>query len=83
MVLHATQASDYGILKFTVNGQASTATFDGYSEQVQPGEAVKIGVFTPKDGKFVLRVEVSGFNPKTGGPRTQFGLDYLEILKPQ
>ena len=43
LVLYATQAPDYATLRFSVNGQAVPATFDGYADSVQPGPAFPLG----------------------------------------
>ena len=83
LVLQATQAPDYGILRFSVNGQTVPATFDGYANAVQPAPApFVLGVFMPRDGKFVIRVEVAGANPAAQGAKYFFGLDYLILEKP-
>ena len=81
IVLYATQAPDFGILKFKINGQPSSTTLDCWAPQVQPAEPVKLGIFTPKDGRFLLRTEVTGANPKSSGPRIFFALDCL-VLDP-
>ena len=81
IILYATQAPDFGILKITVNGQPSAATPDLWAEHVQPAEPVKLGVFTPRDGRFFLRAEVTGANPKSKGARIFYGLDCL-VLEP-
>jgi hypothetical protein len=82
IVLHATRAKDFGILRFTVNGQASDAVFDGYSAEVVPGGFVNLGIFKPRGGKYLLRIEVSGSNPHAQEGRRYFGLDYLELTTP-
>jgi hypothetical protein len=75
IVLYATQAPDYGILSFTVNGKPSAAVFDGYASSVHPGGEVALGLFTPEQGVFRLRVTVSGANPLSRGAKYFFGLD--------
>lgn len=79
LVLQATQAPDYGTLRFRVNGQAVAAGLDGYAETVQPAAPLALGVFAPKDGRFVLRVELTGTNPKATGVRYLFGLDCVVV----
>lgn len=81
VVLYAAQAPDYGVLSFQVNGKPSMATFDGYAEQVQPAPPIRLGVFTPENGRFVLKVEVTGANAKSVGARLLVGLDCI-ILEP-
>ena len=80
LVLYLTQAPDYGTLRFSVNGQVVPAAFDGYANQVQPASVVNLGKFTPRDGNYVLRVEVVGANPAAIGKKYLFGLDCLVLL---
>lgn len=82
IVLYATQAPDYGTLKFRINGQASEATFDGYADKVQLAEPLKLGVFQPKDGRFLVQAEVTGANPKANGPRFFFAFDCFVLEDP-
>jgi hypothetical protein len=82
LVLYATQAPDYATLRFRVNGHEVPARFDGYASAVQPGPAFPLGVFTPRDGKFTLRVEVTGANPAAQGAKYYFGLDCVTLEKP-
>ena len=50
IVLHATRATDYGILRFTVNGKILEPTFDGYAESPAP-RVRSISVYTsPETG---------------------------------
>jgi len=82
LVLFATRAPDYGILQLAVNGQAVPARFDGYAAGVQPAPPVALGVFTPREGVFRLRVEVAGANPAASGARHYFGLDCIVMEAP-
>jgi Protein of unknown function (DUF2961) len=82
VVLHATRASDYGMLRFTVNGNAAEATFDGYAPIPTPSGPINLGVHEPKDGRFVLRAEVVGTNPSSTGAKYFFGLDAVLLEKP-
>ena len=77
IILHPTLAPDYGILSFQINGKPSKATFDGYGPKVEPGQPVKLGIFAAENGKLLLRVEVTGANPKSAGARYYFGLDCI------
>lgn len=77
--LHATRAPDFGVLRFIVQGKPIDATFDGYADKVQPAEPFTLGTFTPEQGKLVLRIEVSGANPKSKGARYFFGLDCITL----
>jgi autotransporter-associated beta strand protein len=74
-----TQAADFGRLSFTVNGQASAAVFDGYATSVLHAADLSLGTFTPVDGKYEIRVQVSGTNPSATGNRYYFGIDYFRI----
>lgn len=82
IVLHATRATDYGILRFTVNGKAVEQEFDGYAEKPTPTGPISLGVHEPKDGKFILRTEVVGTNAASTGNKYYFGLDAVVIEKP-
>ena len=82
LVLHTTKSYDYGILRFSVNGQPVEATFDGYAPKPVLGGPVALGTFAPKDGKFMLRVEVIGANPAATGPKHYFGLDAITTNAP-
>jgi hypothetical protein len=79
IVIYVTQAEDFGTLTFSVNGQPCPAPLDCYSPKVKLSEAVNLGVFSPKESKFILRTELSGMNPKSKG--SKFGLDCV-ILNP-
>ena len=81
VVLHATQAPDYGILRLTVNGQPA-GNFDGFAETPRLSRPIELGVFEPKDGRMVLRVEVSGANPQARDGKYFFGLDRVLLTKP-
>jgi len=82
ILLYATQAPDYGRLRFYVNGEKALSLFDGYAPAVQPAPALDLGVFKPKDGKFILTVEVEGANTASVGARYYFGLDCV-VMKPE
>ncbi|MGC3958522.1 MAG: hypothetical protein QM813_11445 [Verrucomicrobiota bacterium] len=70
LVLYPTQAPDYARLRFSVDRQVVTPAFDGYTAQVQPAEALVLGVFPPRDGKFIIRAEVIGANPAAQGAKS-------------
>jgi hypothetical protein len=82
VVLHATRATDYGTLRFAVNGKMVAATFDGYAAKPTPTGPINLGVFEPADGKFVLRAEVVGTNPASTGSKYFFGLDAVVLDRP-
>ena len=82
LVLYATQAPDYAVLSFQVNGQKLANHFDGYAAGVQPAPAFTLGAFEPRDGKFRLRLEVAGANPASTGAKYFWGLDCVVPEKP-
>jgi len=82
LVLYATQARDYGQLRFWVNDQSVPVTLDGYAPEVQPARPLNLGVFQPRAGGFKLRVEVTGANPASTGAKWLFGLDCLALENP-
>ena len=79
VTLYATRAYDYGILKFTVNGVPVASTFDGYAPEATPLAQIPLGIFTPTAGQLVLRAELVGTNPKTGGDRYLAALDAVVV----
>jgi len=81
IIIHPTQASDYGQLRFWVNGVETATSFDGYGEVVLPAPAVNLGAFKPTGGRYTLRIQVAGANPRAVGAKYLFGLDYIELSK--
>ena len=79
LLLDLTKAPDFGTLAFAVNGVASAATFDAWAVEVEPGGTIELGTFSPRDGRFLVRAEVTGANPRSAGARFFFGLDCLVI----
>jgi Protein of unknown function (DUF2961) len=82
LTLLASQAPDYGILRITVNGQTTGKTFDGYAPDVRPAQPFALGVFKPRNGRFILRIEVTGTNPAAAGDRYYLGLDGIAVGEP-
>lgn len=82
VILHATRATDYGMLRFSVNGKDTAVAFDGYAEKPTPTGPISLGVHEPKDGRLMLRVEVLGANPAATGGKYFFGLDAVVLEKP-
>lgn len=74
-----TGAPDFGILSFTVNGQNSATTFDGYAPTIIHADEISLGTFASVNGKYEIRVQVSGANPASTGDRYFFGIDYFRI----
>lgn len=81
IIIHPTQAPDYGQLRFWVNGVETATPFDGYGEVVLPAPAVNLGAFKPTGGQYTLRIQVAGANPRAVGAKYLFGLDYIELSK--
>ncbi|HOD84137.1 MAG: hypothetical protein BWX88_04996 [Planctomycetes bacterium ADurb.Bin126] len=82
VVLHATRSHDYGILRFSVNGKKVEKEFDGWHKEPVLSGPVELGTFDPRDGRIVLRVEVTGANPQSRGPKYYFGLDAVLLQAP-
>ncbi len=81
LLLDVTKAPDFGRLAFAVDGVASGGGFDAWGPEVAPGGTVDLGTHAPHDGRFLLRVEVTGANDASIGPRFFFGLDCV-VLEP-
>ncbi len=84
VTVYATKSWDYGIVKFTVNGQKAGDNIDLFSgEQGKcvPTGPIELGKFTPRTGQLVLRAELVGANSAALGTKSFFGLDCV-VLKP-
>ncbi|MBV9867270.1 MAG: DUF2961 domain-containing protein [Abitibacteriaceae bacterium] len=79
ITLYGTKSYDYGILRFSINGQTAGADYDAYSADPVATGPIELGTFEPHDGKLVLRVEVIGSNPASRGNRYYFGLDCVVL----
>lgn len=77
LTLHATKSYDFGVLRFSVNGERAGEDVDLYSAKPVDSGSIELGAFDPVDGEFVLRVEVVGKNEKSKG--TLFGLDCIAM----
>ena len=82
MTLFATNSFDYGVLRFSINGQAARKDYDAYSAAATTSGPIELGVFEPKDGQFILRIEVVASNPASKGTRSYFGLDAVTLTVP-
>jgi hypothetical protein len=82
VVIYGTQSWDYGVLRFSVNGKAAAKDYDAFSKEAKAWGPVDMGVFEPKDGKMVLRIEVVGANPESRGTKSYFGLDCVVLSAP-
>lgn len=86
LVLYATRSWDYADIKISVNGKpaagAAGTRIDMYSGQqgvAAPSGPIELGVFEPVNGKFIVRAEAVGGNPKMQGNRWFFGLDCVVV----
>lgn len=82
LMLYATRAPDYGILRFYVNGKPVLTPFDGYFKTVQPSPPLALGVFSPRNHQYQIRIEVIGSNAAAIGAKLLFGLDCIVLEKP-
>ena len=82
VALYGTRSWDYGILRFSINGKAAEKDYDAYGKDPAASGPVDLGVFEPKDGRMILRVEVVGANPASKGTQSYFGLDCVVLSKP-
>ena len=89
LVLHATRAPDYGIVRFTLRDSAGAAIatsdpIDFYHPTVAAtGPLTLFTIPASHLGKsLVLHAEVTGANPQSHGSRFMFGLDCLVISPP-
>ena len=80
--VYATQALDYAVLRFQVNGHNITGRLDGYAPGVQPAPAFVLAMFEPRAGKFRLHFGVAGANPASTGVKYFRGLDCVVVEKP-
>lgn len=82
VTLYGTKAADYGILRFSINGQPAGPDYDAYNPDPIASGPIELGTFTPKDGVLILRVEIVGTNPASTGARYYFGLDCVTLGEP-
>jgi hypothetical protein len=82
LTLYATKSYDFGTLRFSVNGSKIEPDWDAYAPQPALTGPMGLGTFEPKDGKIVMRVEVTGANPAAKDTRSFFGLDCVVMDKP-
>ena len=82
LVIYLTKASDYGKLSFTINGQVSPVTFDGYSQPVVSSSPVDLGTYMPdENGEIELKITFIGTNSQIQGSRHLIGLDCIQIME--
>lgn len=73
-VVFLTQARDYGILSFSLNGKTVAGPFDGYATAVRRASA-ELGTLRVKAGVNVFRIRITGKN--SAATNTYAGLDCL------
>ena len=76
VLANVTKASDYAIVRLSVNGEQSKE-LDRFSRDVGH-DVVELGTFDLSEGANQLQVEIVGANPEAA-PRRMFGLDYLKL----
>lgn len=75
-----TKSADYGIIVVSVNGVPVGGPIDLWSGRgAVPGGAVDLGVVDLCGGDGVLRLEVTGTNPRAASPFFNFGLDGIRL----
>lgn len=80
IIIYMTLASDYGKVRFSVNGQPSPLIFDGYDKEVKNSGALRLGTYSPENGRFDVTVKLVGTNQHSVGHRYLIGMDCI-ILK--
>ncbi len=79
--VYVTKSYDFGVMRILVNGKTAVDRLDLFSEK--PGvEAVSLGRWKPVEGKFIIRFELVGPNPRSRGKRTWMGLDCI-VIRPR
>lgn len=84
VTLYATKSWDYGVVRFSLNGQpagrgGAIDLWSGEKGKVSPTGAIPLGCHTPRDGRLVLRAEVVGSNTGSLGAKHFFGLDCVTL----
>jgi hypothetical protein len=85
VLVYATRSWDYAIVRFLVNGQVAGPDqdlFNSAGRAVVATGPIDLGVFSPRDGRFILRLEVAGSNPRSEAPGTYLGLDCVVLAEP-
>jgi hypothetical protein len=82
VIVYLTKAPDYGIVLFCLGGKELGRPIDCYApEKVLRTGPLSLGTVELKKGPAVLRIEVTGSNPRSVGLHTMWGLDCV-VLKP-
>jgi hypothetical protein len=78
LYVRLTQASDYGIIQFSVNGTKVDGPVDLYGEKVMPTKLIDLGSVNLKNGVNTLSMEAVGTDK--GGMSA--GIDYFKLTSP-
>ena len=78
IVVRTTQAPDFGIVQFSVDGQNLGQPVDCYGAKVAPAPAVTLGTVDLTAGPHALGMECLGKND--AGTGIAIGLDYIKLL---
>ena len=79
IIVHATQASDYGIIQFDING-TKVLRWDGYAPEVKPSGPIDLGIHTAQNGQIVLRATYDGQHTTHQGGNLS-GLDCIQCIR--
>jgi hypothetical protein len=75
LTVRLTQAPDYGIVQFSVNGTKAGPPIDLFGDTVSPTHPIDLGIVQLKDGTNTLGMDAVGTDK--GG--YSVGLDYLKL----
>jgi hypothetical protein len=67
VVAYMTRAPDYGRIEFSLDGQPTGVSFDGYGAEVAPADPVILGLFALDTGTRTLSLRVVGRHPESAG----------------
>lgn len=73
------KAADYGIIGISVCGQ-DAVMIDCYDTEVRDTGNLMLGVFSPVNGEFVVRITLTGRNPMAVGDGNLVGMDCIRII---
>lgn len=76
--LKPTQAPDYGVVQFSLDGQPVGEPVDLYAEVAAPRDVISLGVHNLTKGDHKLGVEITGKNAKAD-EGYGFGLDWVRL----
>ena len=80
MNLYLTRAADYGRMRLTANGRGMS--FDAYADTVTVAGPVALRHVTVRNGRLLLRAELTGRNPRSLGMMAGFDCMTLIPEKP-